>query len=43
MSQFLKKAAGDAIPPELQDSIATENDARTLKELEDFLKEKGRN
>ena len=42
MSEFLKKAAGDAIPSELRDSIASENDARTLNELEAFLKEKGR-
>jgi acetyl-CoA decarbonylase/synthase complex subunit beta len=42
MSEFLKKAAGNAIPLELRDSIATENDARTLKDLEAFLKEKGR-
>ncbi|MEE8326093.1 MAG: hypothetical protein V3R58_03560, partial [candidate division NC10 bacterium] len=42
MSEFLKKAAGDAIPSELRDSIATENDAHTLNELEAFLKEKGR-
>jgi acetyl-CoA decarbonylase/synthase complex subunit beta len=42
MSEFLKKAAGDAIPSELRDSIATENEARTLEELEAFLKEKGR-
>ena len=42
MSEFLKKAAGDAIPTELRDSIATENDARTLEDLEAFLKEKGR-
>ena len=42
MSEFLKKAAGDAIPSEIRDSIATENDAHTLKELEVFLKEKGR-
>jgi len=42
MSNFLKKAAGDAIPQELRGSIATENDARTLDDLEAFLKEKGR-
>jgi acetyl-CoA decarbonylase/synthase complex subunit beta len=42
MTEFLKKAAGDAIPLELRDSIATENDARTLEELKTFLKEKGR-
>jgi acetyl-CoA decarbonylase/synthase complex subunit beta len=42
MSEFLKKAAGDAIPSKLRDSIATENDARTLKELEMFLKKKRR-
>jgi acetyl-CoA decarbonylase/synthase complex subunit beta len=41
MSEFLKKAAGDAIPSELRESIATENDARTLEELETFLTEKG--
>jgi CO dehydrogenase/acetyl-CoA synthase beta subunit len=33
---------GDTIPSELQNSIATENDARTLEELEAFLQEKGR-
>jgi acetyl-CoA decarbonylase/synthase complex subunit beta len=42
MSEFLKKAAGDAIPSKLRSSIATENDARTLKELEMFLKKKRR-
>jgi acetyl-CoA decarbonylase/synthase complex subunit beta len=42
MSEFLKKAVGDTIPSELQNSIATENDARTLEELEAFLQEKGR-
>jgi acetyl-CoA decarbonylase/synthase complex subunit beta len=43
MSDFLKKAAGGAIPQALRGSIATENDARTIEELEAFLKEKGRN
>jgi acetyl-CoA decarbonylase/synthase complex subunit beta len=42
MSEFLKKAAGDAIPSQLRGSIASENDARTLKDLEVFLKKKGR-
>jgi acetyl-CoA decarbonylase/synthase complex subunit beta len=42
MTEFLKKAAGDAIPSELRDSIASENDARTIEELKTFLKEKGR-
>ena len=37
MADVLKKTAGNAIPEELIDAIATENEASTLEELKDFL------
>jgi acetyl-CoA decarbonylase/synthase complex subunit beta len=41
MASTLKKRIEDAIPPELKDKIATENEAKTIEELEKFLIEKG--
>ena len=38
MTQNLKRIAGDAIPTELWDGIATEKDATTLSDLKAFLK-----
>jgi CO dehydrogenase/acetyl-CoA synthase beta subunit len=37
MTNVLKKTARNAIPEELRDAIATENEATTLEELKDFL------
>ncbi len=42
MTNVLKKTAGNAIPEELRDAIATENEASTLEELKDFLASRGR-
>jgi acetyl-CoA decarbonylase/synthase complex subunit beta len=37
----VKERVKDAIPPDLVDRIATENDAKTVSELKEFLKQKG--
>ena len=42
MTNVLKKTAGNAIPEELRDAIATENEASTLDELKGFLASRGR-
>ncbi|RLE51049.1 MAG: CO dehydrogenase/CO-methylating acetyl-CoA synthase complex subunit beta, partial [Candidatus Methanomethylicota archaeon] len=41
MPKVLKERVKDAIPPELYDKIATEEDATNIEELKNFLLEKG--
>jgi acetyl-CoA decarbonylase/synthase complex subunit beta len=42
LTETLKKAAGEAIPTRLRESIATESDVTTMEELKNYLKEKDR-
>lgn len=42
MTEYLQNAAGQAIPDQLKESIATEDTAVTIVELKRFLAEKGR-
>ncbi len=42
MTVALKEIAGDAVPQQFRESIATEKDVATIEELKNFLNDKDR-